>query len=148
MIKGINHVGISVMNLERSVRFYLDQLGMQVVIEAREFSGERYERILALEGARGKVALLQRGTLQLELFEFIDPPPREKDPNYSVADRGISHFCIEVEDLDTLYDRLHKAGVRFHCPPVEFVGEAKATYGRDPDGNVFELLELTPGEPA
>src|SRR5690348_17219443 len=106
MIKGINHVGISVGDLERSVRFYADQLGMRVVVEPVEFSGERYERILALKGAKGRVALVQHGTLQLELFEFSYPPPREKDPDYPVCDRGLSHFCIEVEDIDALYERL------------------------------------------
>jgi len=31
--------------------------------------------------------------------------------------------------------------MRFHCPPQD-VGDLRATYGRDPDGNVVELLEV------
>jgi hypothetical protein len=30
--------------------------------------------------------------------------------------------------------------MRFHCPPQN-LGESRVTYGRDPDGNVIELLE-------
>jgi len=142
MIIGMNHVGVSVANLDRSTRFYRDLLDMEVVVEAFPFGGELYEKILALEGAKGKVSLLKKGTLQLELFEFSHPSPRPKDPNYPVSDHGLSHFCIEVTDINGVYERLETAGVSFHCPPLDFFGKAKATYGRDLDGNVFELLQL------
>src|SRR5687768_17171763 len=116
MIKGINHVGISVSSIDRSFRFYRDVMGMEVVVEPRTFSGELYEKILALEGAVGKVALLKKDSLQLELFEFSHPAPRPKDANHPVSDHGISHFCIDLVDLDSEYERLKAAGVRFHCP--------------------------------
>ena len=46
------------------------------------------------------------------------------------------------------YDRLLKNGVEFHSPPQNF-GQVKATYGRDCDGNVFELQEIIdPNHPA
>jgi catechol 2,3-dioxygenase-like lactoylglutathione lyase family enzyme len=141
MIKGMNHFGISVVNLARSIRFYRDLLDMQLVVDETPFGGELYEKIMALEGAKGKVSLLKKGNLQLELFEFAYPLPRPKDPNYPVSDHGLSHFCIEVADIDGMYERLRTAGVAFHCPPLNFFGRAKATYGRDPDGNVFELHE-------
>jgi hypothetical protein len=44
-----------------------------------------------------------------------------------------------------------KNGAVFHCPPQDFGGAVKATYGRDPDGNVFELQQIITGvhgEPA
>jgi catechol 2,3-dioxygenase-like lactoylglutathione lyase family enzyme len=141
MIKGLNHVGISVEDLERSVVFYRDLLGMQVVVRTT-FEGEHYERILQLKGAKGSVALLRRENFQVELFEFAEPTPRRAAPTYPVCDHRITHFCLEVSDLDGEYARLKAAGVSFHCPPLQFFGGAKATYGRDPDGNVFELLEM------
>jgi len=143
MIKGLEHVGISVANLERSIQFYRDLLGMHVV-EQDGFQGELYERILALSGAKGKVALLKTTNMQIELFEFERPQPKPGDPERPVCDQGITHFCIEVTDIDAVYARLKAAGVPFHCPPLRFPGEAAATYGRDPDGNVFELLQLGP----
>jgi catechol 2,3-dioxygenase-like lactoylglutathione lyase family enzyme len=139
MIKGCEHVGISVASLDRSIAFYRDVLGMELLIEA-PFGGERYETILGLRGAGGKVALLRLGDFQVELFEFASPPPRSVDPNRPVCDHGITHFCLRVTDIDAEYARLKAAGVAFHCPPQDFAG-ALATYGRDPDGNVFELLE-------
>ena len=145
MIKGLEHMGLSVANMERSLKFYRDLLGMEVV-EDMDFSSELYDgkygRILALENARGRVALVKKGTMQFELFEFARPTPEQSDPQRPVCDHGITHFCIEVGDIEGEYQRLKQAGVPFHCPPLDF-GTAKATYGRDPDGNVFELLEMT-----
>lgn len=140
MIRSLEHVGISVSSLERSLGFYRDLLGMEV-IDNGEFSGDLYERILGLEGARGKVALLRSGGLQIELFEFAHPVSVVRPSWRPVAELGISHFCIEVHDLDGLYRRLSAAGTVFHSTPLEFSGVGKATYGRDPDGNVFELFE-------
>lgn len=144
MIKGLNHVGVSVTNLDRSIAFYRDGLGMEVVVHWT-FQGDPYERLLGLKGVNGKVALLKATNLQIELFEFSHPPPAPGDPERRVCDHGITHFCIEVVDIEGWCGRLKAAGASFHCPPMGFFGTAKATYGRDPDGNVFELLEMKRG---
>ena len=143
MIRGIHHVGLSVACLERSIEFYRDLVGMDVVIQA-PFEGKLYETILGLAGAAGRAALLKfKGTdTGIELFEFQCPSPMRGDPNRPVCDHGITHFCMVVADLEREYSRLKSAGVRFHCGPCNFPGSGnQATYGRDPDGNVFELLE-------
>jgi catechol 2,3-dioxygenase-like lactoylglutathione lyase family enzyme len=138
MIERLNHVGLSVTNLERSLGFYRDLLGLEVAA-LRNFEGEKFETILGLDGVRGRVALLKGPNIRVELFEFAHPSPKVADPHRPVCDRGITHFCIEVSDVSTMYDRLRAAGVPFHSAPVDFSGEATAVYGRDPDGNVFEL---------
>ena len=143
MIKGIDHVGISVTSLDRSIEFYRDLLGMEVVHRGKIVGGERYDRILALKGSQFRAARLKKGDLQVELFEFMNPSPQPLDPRYPVSDHGISHFGVQVADLEGMYKRLLAAGVFFHCPPMEFPGGTKATYVRDPDGNVFELIELS-----
>jgi catechol 2,3-dioxygenase-like lactoylglutathione lyase family enzyme len=135
-----NHVGISVADLDRAIAFYCRGLGMSVV-ERSEFSGEQYERILKLPGANGSTAMLCAGDLQVELFEFAYPVPRASANDRPICDHGIMHFCVEVDDIGAAYERLKGAGAVFHCPPIEFVGVGMATYGRDPDGNVFEIFE-------
>ena len=141
MIKGFNHIGISVANLDRSVAFYRTLLDMDVVVQG-QFDGAQYAEILNLQDPHGRVALLKGAGLQLELFEFAHPVPKPGDAMRPVSDHGITHFCIEVTDIDSEYKRLVEAGVVFHCEPLTFERTGnKATYGRDPDGNVFELLE-------
>ena len=140
-IKAMNHVGISVADIDRSIAFYRDMLGMQVVVRT-SFEGDQYATILRLKGASGRVALLRAAAMQIELFEFSCPVPRGGERDRPVCDHGITHFCIEVHDIDATYRRLRDSGVVFHCEPLDFLGGARATYGRDPDGNVFELLEV------
>jgi predicted enzyme related to lactoylglutathione lyase len=59
-----------------------------------------------------------------------------------VNDAGLTHICFDVVDVDAEYARLRDLGVEFHTEPVEFGGTVRTTYGRDPDGNVFELQEV------
>lgn len=145
MITALHHIGISVVNLERSIAFYRDFLGMELSSE-HPFGGPRFERILRLTGASGRAAHLHGGGTEVELFEFAHPSPRRSDPDRPACDNGITHFCIEVADLRGLYARMSEAGVDFHCPPIDF-DICEATYCRDPDGNIIEMIEMyrTPG---
>lgn len=143
MIKSMHHVGISVANLERSMAFYTELLGMEVAAPPFPLSGQDLEQIMAVPDLQGRMCVVRKGTLLIELFEFAQPKPLAKDANYSVSNHGISHFGIEVDDIDHVYQQLLAAGVRFHSPVMSFQRGVKATYGRDPDGNVFELLEMS-----
>lgn len=140
-IKKFNHIGISVVDLERSLDFYCRLLGMDLVT-LTSFSGTDYADLLGLPGAQGQVALLKTDALQIELFQFFNPEPKTRDHRQLVSDHGISHFCFQVQDLERCYTHLAAASVNFHNPPIEFSGGRKAVYARDPDGNVIELCEL------
>jgi catechol 2,3-dioxygenase-like lactoylglutathione lyase family enzyme len=61
-----------------------------------------------------------------------------------VCDHGITHLCLDVDDLDADYKRLLGAGVTFHSPPQDLGAGVRTCYGRDPDGNVVELQQLSP----
>ena len=140
MITGMNHVAISTGDLDRSIHFYCELMSMELVSKG-PFDGELYDTIMDLKAARGRVAMLRLGNAQLELFEFTNPTAKEQNPDRPVCDQGITHICFDVIDIHAEYERLKAAGVPFHCPPQD-AGFAKATYGRDPDGNVFELFEI------
>lgn len=142
MIKGMHHVGISVTNLERALAFYTELLEMEVAAPPFPINGPDLEQVMALPNLQGRMAVVRKGTLLIELFEFDHPSPAAKDSNYPVSDHGLSHFGIEVDDVEAAYQKLSAAGVRFHSPVRSFPRGVKATYGRDLDGNVFELLEM------
>ena len=61
-----------------------------------------------------------------------------------VGDKADVDF-VNVTDIAAEYARLKAAGMVFHCPPQTRSG-LRVTYGRDPDGNVVELLEVTDRE--
>lgn len=137
-----NHVGISVSNLEQSMAFYGDLLGMEPMSLPLLLTGEEVEDVTALKHFKARVCMMAKGNLALELFEFEVPAPKAQDPDYPVNNHGITHFGITVEDIDETYGKLVGEGVRFHSPVRQFPGGIRAAYGRDPDGNVFELLQM------
>ena len=143
MIEGIHHVAISTGDIERSLNFYCGLLGFEQVSRfGWEEGSEGADRITGLEHSSCSAAMLKLNNAFVELFEFATPSPRESDPNRPVCDHGITHLCVAVSDIDAEYERLKAAGMRFHCPPQGTGGSVRATYGRDPDGNVVELLEI------
>jgi catechol 2,3-dioxygenase-like lactoylglutathione lyase family enzyme len=137
-----HHVGISVSDLGRSMAFYRDMLRMDVAHEPFELSGPDVERVMGVQDLKVRQGVMKKGNLILEVFEFASPAPVPQDADYSVANHGISHFGVDIDDLDEAYEHMVANGVRFHSPVTTFPGGIKATYGRDPDGNVFELLEI------
>lgn len=149
MIHGMHHVAICTKDIDRLMAFYRDQFGMKVVFQ-RETFGEPNpdsDAIFGLKGASYRMAMLKSSNMHIEMFQFATPPGKEGDPNRPVVDAGITHTCFTVTDIESEYRRLTAAGMRFHCEPRVRPGFGKATYGRDPDGNVIELIELEPGCP-
>ena len=143
MIRGIHHTAISTGDLERSLRFYRDLLGFEEIFSsAWEVGTEMADSITGLKDSSAHLAMLKAGNAYIELFQYASPKPKPGEPRRPVCDHGITHICLDVTDVETEYERLKAAGMIFHCPPQEFEEGIRATYGRDPDGNVVELLEV------
>lgn len=141
MMHAIHHTAISTGDLDRLITFYRDLLGFEVESEFSWPSGvEVSDKILGLKNTAAKAAMLRLGDFRLELFQFSSPEPELSDPNRPVCNHGLTHLAFTVSDVKAEYERLVKAGMVFHCPPQN-IGST-VTYGRDPDGNVVELMEL------
>ncbi|MFO7962332.1 MAG: VOC family protein [Desulfobacterales bacterium] len=149
MIRRIHHVAISTPDIERLSAFYRDALGFDVEMEMAEWrphtaTGDRVDGVTGLKRSAGKVLMLRKGGMIIEFFEFRSPKPRIFSSR-RVCDCGFTHICLVVDDLDSEFNRLKNAGMRFHTPPSkDSLGGLRAVYGRDPDGNVIELLEYLP----
>ncbi len=148
MIRGIHHTAISTPDLERALAFYRDVLGFEEVNDFTWPVGSMViDGIVGLKDSSARTVMLKAGNAMIEFFQYESPPPKLGDPARPVSDHGITHFCLDVRDIEAEYERLMAAGMTFHCPPQD-LGEVKATYGRDPDGNVIELQEvLNPENP-
>lgn len=140
----MHHVGLSVADIDKAVAFYCDHFGMEKLSPVFPFEGPIFSDVMGLTGATGRMCMIANDTVRLELFEFATPEPKARPRDYPVSDHGYSHFGIEVEDIETVHDRLVAAGVTFHSPVTTYPSGMKAAYGRDPDGNVFEILEQGP----
>lgn len=136
MSHSVHHHGISVADLERSLSFYRDALGFEVI--------DRYtlddEGLSAAVGAEttGRFAQLDGGDARVELVEYDAGQPV---PQAAVYDTGATHLGIEVEDIDAAYEALPD-GVEAVSGPRTTGSGTRICFLRDPDGTLVELLEL------
>ena len=142
-MKAVRHFGIVVTDMKRSLRFYRDLLGLQVVREMDE-SGEYLDNVLALENVQVTTVKMSAdsGSTLVELLEFKSHPCQTpvKREVYSI---GPTHVAFAVDDLEAAYCRLSQAGVPFNAPPqLSPDGYVKVTFCQDPDGTPVELVEV------
>jgi catechol 2,3-dioxygenase-like lactoylglutathione lyase family enzyme len=141
----LHHTGFTVADLERSVVFYRDLLGCDL-IATQEKRGGYLAAIVGYPDAHVRMAHLRApGSVHvIELFQYLSPDS-ERHP-LEPRNVGSSHLCFIVEDLDETYERLCAAGVdSFVSPPVVVDTGVNAggcaLYLRDPDGIAVELFQ-------
>jgi lactoylglutathione lyase len=141
---GVSHLGIQVADLERSVGFYGDLLGFELV--ARWVRDQDYiQELVGYPGVELHVAVfrLPLSDAFLEILEYRNVEKQTIDP--STANPGTAHFCLYVNGLDACYEQLAAAGVEFvsavKSPDVGPNKGGKAVYMLDPDGIRIELIE-------
>jgi catechol 2,3-dioxygenase-like lactoylglutathione lyase family enzyme len=129
MITSLDHLVLTVRDLEATIRFYCDGLGM----EARRF-GPNQER-----------AALHYGMQKINLHVV----GREFEPKAGRPTPGSGDLCFLTDQpVDEVKIRLEAAGLRIIEGPVERTGavaELLSIYLRDPDGNLIEIANRRDG---
>ena len=145
MIGGVHHTGISTPDIARLIAFYRDLMGFELCYEMDlDRPTDQVDAMLEMKGVTAKMAMMRTGTSYIELLQFDTPAGDPRGPGWTLADHGVNHICLMVDDVDAEYARLSAAGMLFHAPPVHNTGRPTvACYGRDPDGNRIELLQMT-----
>jgi catechol 2,3-dioxygenase-like lactoylglutathione lyase family enzyme len=139
MPKWLEHAALSVSDLDRSIAFYRDQLGLRLARVIEPDSGSKLGDIVGLPGCQARIAHLESEKGMLELFEYRKPRGSLRRRNQ--ADLGFSHVGFATADIHDEYDRLCQAGVSFLSAPVEFRPGAWVAYFRGPDGEIGELRQ-------
>ena len=142
----LHHTGYTVSDLDRSVAFYRDLMGLEVIAQ-QEKQGGYLAAIVGYPDAHVKMAHLRAPASGhvLELFEYVAPEGSTPD-RIEPRDVGTAHLCFLVDDLVDVHQRLVDAGVdTFVSPPVLVdTGINTGGYGvylRDPDGIVLEIFQ-------
>src|SRR5512141_1020450 len=113
MIEGIFHVGITVKDLDKSIAFYRDVLGMELYIgPSGEMSGEEFSERVGVPDSRIRIAVLKAGDGDIELMQVLSPPPESEEalPRNGV---GAAHVALRVRDMDAAVSSLKAQGVEF-----------------------------------
>lgn len=144
-IEWMNHTGFVVSNMERSLEFYRDVLGLRVQREM-VMDGDIVSRLTGFDNARVHIAYLGNDMRHaIELVQFLEPPVTgwSRPPRNRV---GTAHLGLIVDDVDEMYEELSGRGMEFVNPPAlrpdaVYPWARKVCYVYDPDGNMLELLE-------
>ncbi len=143
-----NHFCITVKDMERSLVFYRDALGLKVDID-EIISSPDLDKAVMESGARLRMVMLSdesEGLPVVELVEWKSRPPIERPPEHlGFSSTGLGEICFSVPDLEKLEENLKKYGFEFRTPVWTFeVGEfgTKVTHAVDPDGVQVELIEI------
>lgn len=137
-VQAISHFAITVTDLDRSLAFYRDLLGLEVASD-RVVQGDHISRGVQVPGAQIRIALLQSLNVKLELLQYLAPSGKPFDRANN--DVGACHVAFQVSNLDQTYARLLSAGVSCSAEPYpsSYPPGTGWFYARDPDGITVEF---------
>ncbi|MFZ1221457.1 MAG: VOC family protein [Chthoniobacterales bacterium] len=144
-ILAADHTGFTVADLERSLAFWRDVLGLELSHRAHQ-KGELAEQITGVAGAEILIAVLKAPGHKIELLEYRAPADRRRQNDRRPCDLGAVHLALTVDNLDEILDRIAASGWRAAGKPQTLTAGPNAgkrvIYVRDPDGTTIEFMQL------
>lgn len=127
MLLRIHHAAIICADYAKSKHFYTEILGLATIAEHYRAQRASYKLDLALPDGS-----------QIELFSFVEPPPR---PSYPEV-RGLRHLAFAVHDVAQCKAQLESRGVAVESVRVDEYTGQRFVFFADPDGLPLELYEV------
>jgi len=149
MLKEVIHIGLTVSNIDTSIDFYGNLLGLSyegmIIME-----GVETDILFRRKNCKARIAYLNGSDLvaspPIELIQFF---PNDCEKSVSDLNKtSISEVCFRVDDIDAVYKDLLEKGIEFLSTPQFFdfssqgFGKSKAVYFKDPDGIILELMQI------
>ena len=118
-------LGILVSDINTSLKFYQDLLGLKFIEKIPVWFGTMYR--------------LRFGNSDFKLIDPKNKPP--KGPVGLDAQIGFRYVTFVIKNISKVCEELKKKGIEFEIPEKEIRPGAKIAMVRDPDGNVVEFVE-------
>jgi catechol 2,3-dioxygenase-like lactoylglutathione lyase family enzyme len=151
-IKKVDAIGITVSQMDRSVKFYSEVLGFKKITD-NELYGSEYEELQGIFGLRMRIVRMQLGDEFIELTDYLTSGGRTIPEDAKSNDLFFQHIAIVVSDMDKAYVQLKKYNIEYvstgpQTLPASIPAAAgiKAFYFHDPDRHNLELIYFPKGK--
>lgn len=136
------HTALVTPDIERLSGFYAMLTGIDVHQRGSFGPDRKFDIVAGIADLQFDGAWLRLANAELEFWQYKQPGTISI-ARRNAAEIGWNHLCFESDAIDADHARLAAAGVELHGAPMKF-GDARVVFGRDPDGNIFELLQPGP----
>jgi catechol 2,3-dioxygenase-like lactoylglutathione lyase family enzyme len=131
MIKGLAHNAFKVKDMERSLHFYCDVIGLEKAFDIKDEEGNPWIIYLKISDTQF-IELFYGGTEESEVKSDIV---------------GYHHFCFEVDDINEIAKKIEDHGYKMDSKPAQGYNLNYNCWVTDPDGNGVEFIQLNPDSP-
>src|SRR5436305_14186500 len=140
-IRSFDHVGITVKDLDKATSFFV---GLGFETEGRMvLEGEFLDTVIGLPNSRTALVMLRPpgGGTGLELASFIRPNPGPGSPDAMANELGLRSVAFEVDDLQSILDRLAADGYQLVGGVGQYEGMWRMASVRGPEGIIVSLAQ-------
>src|SRR4029453_5972044 len=138
----LNHMGVTVDDIEKSIVFYRDVVGMEL-FSRRRMQGDWFDTLTHNSGADIDLATLRMEGLTLQLVQYL----AAGGSTLPLAHHNVGnpHLCINVDDVDPKHREAPRPVGPDRTPIVGIMGPGiRSFYVHDPDGLPVEFLARHP----
>lgn len=151
-VKEVESIGFTVSDINKAVDFYSKVLTFQKISEY-EISGDGFEHLEGVFGAKAKVVKMKLGDEVIELTEYSAPKGNPIPVDSKSNDKWFQHIAIVVSDMQKAYDHLIESGVVSSSTEPQTLpkwnknaADIQAFYFKDPDNHNLEIIYFPSGK--
>jgi catechol 2,3-dioxygenase-like lactoylglutathione lyase family enzyme len=136
-------IGLSVQSLDTALASFHRAAGCPILTAQAPDKGVLWNE----PPARKRMALLDGGTVWLEITEYSDPAPKPWPAGYRICDHGIMNVAFgfrEAKEIRAAWQRMIDGGFKPHGELVNSAGQVLVGYMDDPQGFNVEMLMVRP----
>jgi catechol 2,3-dioxygenase-like lactoylglutathione lyase family enzyme len=148
--KTINHIAVSVPNLEKAMKWYTEILGFAVIKQPVKILVDDSLIGIALKDIHGpklmkmRMAWLSSANQEgLEIFEYVEAKAERRTDNFEYWKSGFIHICVTDPDIEGLCKKIPESGGSQRSKILEVVPDKgiRIAFCEDPFGNIIEIYD-------